>query len=1392
MNFTIKSKISVNFFVILLISIITLTNCISKFYRTTKQSINITDKNSDSHNNGAEKLSMNNFNTSNRVFTPTSQNTLPNGKIQSKQTDLNCIANSLIIRKTSENRFICYNPQMAMCIKSEYSKLTFYNPFKYDSFRNKKDTFTIDIESINGKKFEPNLLLLDKDSGIIKNEISLKTVNFTLNYKNNKAGFEQSFVLSKYYIPDTGTRLSIHLHTNAYCKQNDMDTISITKNNTVVIKYHSLKVYDHDGKLLNAQFQTNNSDISINIDIKNASFPIIVDPTYSVATIDRNNTGSYFGQSTSTAGDVNNDGYSDIIVGAPNYIDASGQNTGRAFVYYGSPNGILASNFTELLSSGVNISDYDNSEFGYSVSTAGDVNSDGYSDVIVGAPSYFCSGTSYSGSYGAAFIFWGGPTGISPYPQQQFLGSSRMKSTSQATDGRLGQSVACCGDMNNDGASDCIVGSPYYTHDQTGEGAIYVFYGNNLTGLDLTNYFQYESNNISSQFCKLGFSVASAGDVNGDGYSDIIAGARHYYTSSTGTSGAVYVFNGSATKLSNTSTYSAFINGPNFRNDGRYGQAISSAGDVNGDGFSEIAFTSFDINSYAKGRVQIYNGSSAGINFSVPSLTINSPNITSSSSVPINTFGSSISCAGDINNDGHADLIVAAPFKTTNSSYNDDAGIYVYLGSSSGYQLTQIFSSGQSNSQNNGPELNQWCSSAGDVNGDGTSDLIVGFRAFDNGQIDEGIVRVITVINDNLSPDPNWSLTTSNDQECEEIIRFAGDVNGDGINDAIFLTPIASSGLNHSYAKLYYGSMTGLSNSNYTIIYPPTVNDYMHKAQYTGDINGDGYDEIYILTSDGNSMEHRIYWGSSSGIQNSNFTSITTLVTSNFIDFVNFGNFNGDGFADIILSNSEYSNGQTQEGNIQVLYGSFSGLSTTNQWNFESNIANTNLQAFTIGDFNGDGYSDLISFDQNNKYCIFNGSSANLPLNASSIFYSSYFGGAVPMFIASTSTSADFNGDGFSDLLLTNPTALNTGGGIPGALIIAHGSATGLNYTNYETIQKTITNSSSGTFAEEASIIGDINNDGYADIIAISHLLNSSVNQRLDLILGSNNNSNTTTNWIYQDNFGYCKGISPDGLGDINADGICDVGFVNITPTTLYSNYRIYYGNTIAGMQSNFRLRTQYTNLPFSPAYSNSDLSLELFNKHFLGRADAKLIWDVVPQGSGFSGNPISTYTGNSGQSTNYTNLGTSGLYLHENISIPSYYLSSKIRVRVKYSSATSITGQIYGPWHYLPGYLYGAWLKNINAQVVPNYVAKTNSTVFYNISLYPNPCSDLLYLRCANFDQHYSFKIYDTNGNKVLEGNIEHTTQIPLSSINNGAYIIRITNTAGDDLLSQNIIVMH
>ncbi len=178
-----------------------------------------------------------------------------------------------------------------------------------------------------------------------------------------------------------------------------------------------------------------------------------------------------------------------------------------------------------------------NAYYGYSVATAGDVNGDGYSDVIIGASDY----DNGEGDEGAAFLYYGSPTGLSSTPD--WTGESNQDWA------YYGYSVATAGDVNGDGYSDVIISAYKYDNLATDVGAVFLYYGSQ-SGLSSTPDWTGQSG-LYQDYEYYGYSVSIAGDVNGDGYSDIIIGAFLYYNVENN-EGAAFLYYGSPTGLSLT------------------------------------------------------------------------------------------------------------------------------------------------------------------------------------------------------------------------------------------------------------------------------------------------------------------------------------------------------------------------------------------------------------------------------------------------------------------------------------------------------------------------------------------------------------------------------------------------------------------------------------------------------------------------------------------------------------------------------------------------------------------------------------------------------------------------------------------------------------------------
>ena len=220
---------------------------------------------------------------------------------------------------------------------------------------------------------------------------------------------------------------------------------------------------------------------------------------------------------------MNGDGHADIIVGAPQN-DANGANAGRIYVYLGSDAGPEPN--AAFSPTGENEDD----KYGWSVATAGDVNGDGFDDIIIGAPQHDVGATP---NVGKVYLYHGGPGGLGNVPA--FTASGVISGT------EFGVSVGAAGDVNNDGYADVIVGAHRDANsDGVDAGQAYVYLGS-PTGLTPAAGWVTSGERAEDGY---GVAVAGVGDVNGDGFDDVLVGANQYDAAETADAGRAYLYTG--------------------------------------------------------------------------------------------------------------------------------------------------------------------------------------------------------------------------------------------------------------------------------------------------------------------------------------------------------------------------------------------------------------------------------------------------------------------------------------------------------------------------------------------------------------------------------------------------------------------------------------------------------------------------------------------------------------------------------------------------------------------------------------------------------------------------------------------------------------------------------
>ncbi len=608
-----------------------------------------------------------------------------------------------------------------------------------------------------------------------------------------------------------------------------------------------------------------------------------------------------FGFTVSKAGDMNGDGFDEVIVGAPGYY-LNGYDVGRAYIYFGSSNMVSSA---DLIFTGENVRD----RFGSIISDAGDINNDGYSDITIGAPRY----NNIEGDPGRVYIYLGDESFntiteanidilgryarsagdinndgfddilISTYENSYiFLGGILIDAIADIT--FSGSSNMCGGgDYNNDGFADVIAGDPF--DDTRGEeaGCVSLYYGSLQMDVIADALFYGERG-----YDSFGASLSYAGDLNRDGYSDVIVGSPLNDLGGKNAGCATIYLGG---KRMNSKSNKIILG---KTENGHFASSITSVGDVDGSGYPDIIIGNNSGQAWLYLDRSIYNGIGAAFTFSDGKFG--------------SSFGSRVSGASDFNNDGYDDFMIGAHTDYVNETQT--GRVYIYFGGLHMGTIPDITLRGEAKFNRFGTSMGF----AGDLNNDGYSDVIIGAPGYEVDGERAGRVYIYYG-NNSLDAEPDVVITGHGYQGIGRSIGRADDVNNDGYDDIVIGTPYSGAAPGgSSYVYVYYGGAE-MDTTADIVFEKKSWYGFGAPVRSVGDINKDGFDDIII----GHQGSLGIYYG---GIKMDTIPDIIIEREGSGSDFGSrlslAGDVNNDGYIDILIGEPHNSAVGAQMGRAYI------------------------------------------------------------------------------------------------------------------------------------------------------------------------------------------------------------------------------------------------------------------------------------------------------------------------------------------------------------------------------------------------------------------------------------------------------------------------------------------
>jgi len=800
---------------------------------------------------------------------------------------------------------------------------------------------------------------------------------------------------------------------------------------------HSVRAIDAHGAPVPARLQTVEGDLVVALDDTSAQYPITVDPIYETATSHLSGGGTLQFGNQMAHGDFNADGYDDIAIHTNEAYNS-------VYIYPGSSTGLaeIPTHRIATLPSDHQIAD---------IRPAGDVNGDGYEDLLVGR---------YTNGTGQVHIHFGSASGL------EETASVEIDPPAAATYG-FGTNIVGELDVDGDGIDDLIaLSAAYYSTNYVSVNIVYgstssidstatslgtvsgstltlsrtpnrLFAAGDLqgdgyvdlalddtiiyadaTGLDLSTQVTLPSGEVSRRggdFNNDGYDdlvaligrwtmaiylgdasglgstpdatislpyvgwdnihfISPVGDYNGDGYDDLLVGQANQYA---------YLYEGSSTGLG--TTYAQSFSASTYNG---FGQVIEGGMDIDGDGFPDAVIADLAVFYNAGGVYTYYSDGATG--FTQDALI--------QSFGDGRGFGSTVALVGDFDGDGHGDAAIEAEYGTA-SGGSASGAMFMYVGTPTGLDWAPINRVGAS------PSI----AGLGDIDNDGYDDFVVG-------RASSGVAYIY--MGSGTAAPQAWNYVAETTTDFGQSVAGPGDIDGDGYDDLL----VTGAGIG-GYAYVYQGVSTGINSTALATLSVSTTTGTRDAASGIGDVNGDGYPDMAVGIPGASSSSGLAYTflGAATGpaALPSTILACPDAGACEFGVSLDGGDIDGDGFSDLVVGAPNTWTGAGQDGAVFVFYGTATGVSTSPAYTLYGNSSAGDFgEAVRLGDLSGSGYADIAIGDPSASdaaVSIFAGSSSGISTTPD-----------VSLAVADLYASAglhldigpDVDGDGQDDLLV--------------------------------------------------------------------------------------------------------------------------------------------------------------------------------------------------------------------------------------------------------------------------------------------------------------------------------------------------------------------------------------